>query len=79
MKWVLIFLIVVLSIMIYRKYILGNEFGILKKGEAVINSNTMAIKKEYNCSGTPSQIASEINELGNGISFDNGGKCEIKI
>lgn len=42
----------------------------LEGGEGVLSKKTMAIDKEVTVSGTPCEIASELNQMGGGVKFD---------
>lgn len=50
----------------------------MENGEAILNRNSMSMKTEIECTGTPAGIASKINEMGGGVGFSNDGNCEIK-
>lgn len=53
----------------------GKKFE-FEGGEAILDTNSMAITDRYFCYGMPRQIASELNVLGgSGVSFASGGKC----
>lgn len=45
-------------------------------GEVILDVNSMNIKDRFLCSGTPREIASELNQLGgSGVKFAENGKC----
>ena len=46
-------------------------------GETIINKRSMASNEILVCEGTPKQIASKVNEFGDGVQFDTGGTCKI--
>lgn len=48
----------------------------LEGGEAIINANSIADPQPYVVEGTPSEIASAINEVGGGVTFDPGASIE---
>ena len=51
----------------------------LEGGEGVINKRSMSDDQEYVVEGTPSQIASAINEIdNNGVSFSKGADIKPK-
>lgn len=39
-------------------------------GEGILNKRTMALDEEVTLSGTPCEIASELNQMGGGVKFD---------
>lgn len=39
-------------------------------GEGILNKRTMALNEEVTLSGTPCEIASELNQMGGGVKFD---------
>lgn len=51
----------------------------LETGEAIINANSMADPTSYVVEGTPSEIASAINEVGGGVTFDPGANIDVAI
>jgi len=58
--------------------ITNNKDVVVEGGEDVLTRNVNNIKEKYRCEGTPQGIASAINVLAGGVSFDNNGKC-VKI
>lgn len=46
-------------------------------GETIINKRSMASDEVLICEGTPKEIASKINEYGDGVQFAEGGNCRV--
>lgn len=51
------------------------ETVILEGNEDVLTKKVNEIQDQYTCYGTPGGIASEINVIGEGVKFADGGKC----
>jgi hypothetical protein len=51
----------------------GRKIAEVEAGEGIINKKSMADRRNFTVSGTPSQIASSINSL-YGVSWDGGGR-----
>lgn len=49
----------------------------LEGEEAIINKRSMGMNVNIVCEGTPSGVASAVNELGGGLQFDANGRCYI--
>lgn len=48
----------------------GRKIAEIERGEGIINRHSMADRRSYTFTGTPSQIASTINRMGGGIAWD---------
>lgn len=48
----------------------GNKIAEIEAGEGIINRHSMADRKHYSFSGTPSQIASQLNGLHGGVQWE---------
>jgi hypothetical protein len=59
------------GIQLYTKN--GYHFGEAEGGEAIINKRSMSDRKVYTLTGTPSQIASNINAMHGGVKWEAGG------
>lgn len=46
-------------------------------GETIINKRSMASDEILICEGTPKEIASKVNEYGDGVQFAEGGNCRV--
>lgn len=46
-------------------------------GETIINKRSMASDEVLVCEGTPKEIASKVNEYGDGVQFAEGGNCRV--
>ena len=47
-------------------------------GEDILTAKVNQIKEHYVCEGTPGGIASAVNVIGEGVSFDENGTCRLK-
>lgn len=47
----------------------------LEEKEVILNKTSMQMTEKFMCQGTPKEIASQLNELGGGVPFENNGIC----
>lgn len=50
----------------------GRKIAEIEGGEGVVNKHTMSDRKQYQLSGTPSQIISMLNAQGGGVHWEHG-------
>lgn len=46
-------------------------------GEVIVNKRVLALDEQFECTGTPKDITSKINEMEGGVSWSDKGSCRI--